>query len=191
MRDVVEMVLALVSMIVMLGFVLGMLRPKWVRQESRGGVGKVYGLGTLACFVVVGLVAEPVETVGAVANEAATEAEVQPASEPDPEPQPEPAVPAYAPMRADVAMNQLIVRVTNANDYPWRDCEVRINPGLLNNGWTQSVAAIAPGETIESGLMAFTRSGGERFNPATHAVETIAVSCRRAPDEYGYVSFDR
>lgn len=70
--------------------------------------------------------------------------------------------------------------VTNQGNQSWTDCEISINPGLFGGGWTQRVARIGAGESVQGGLMAFTRSGGERFNPVTHEVQEVTVYCHTA-----------
>jgi hypothetical protein len=67
--------------------------------------------------------------------------------------------------------------VTNQGEERWTNCRVEINPGIVRGGWSQSVAVIEPGQRVEGGLFAFTRSGGERFNPGTHVVESVTVQC--------------
>lgn len=70
-----------------------------------------------------------------------------------------------------------MIRITNTASVAWTDCEVELNAGIIRSGWSQAVSSIAPGETAEGGILAFTRSGGERFNPATHQIETVDVYC--------------
>ena len=68
--------------------------------------------------------------------------------------------------------------VINRDNFDWRDCKIAINSGIFGGGWTTNVARIATGDTVRGGILTFTRRGGERFNPATHAVETITVICQ-------------
>ncbi len=68
--------------------------------------------------------------------------------------------------------------VINRDNFDWRDCKIAINSGIFGGGWTTNVARIAAGDTVRGGILTFTRRGGERFNPATHAVETITVICQ-------------
>lgn len=70
------------TVILFFGFILGLLRPKWVGQETRGGVLKIYGLGTLL-FTIVFSSLEPDPEPGEAAEVAIVE-EVVPA-EPEPE----------------------------------------------------------------------------------------------------------
>ncbi len=68
--------------------------------------------------------------------------------------------------------------VINRDNFDWRDCKIAINSGIFGGGWTTNVARIAAGDTVRGGILTFTGRGGERFNPATHAVETITVICQ-------------
>ena len=79
-------------------------------------------------------------------------------------------------LNASVRRTGAQLLVENRDTFPWRNCEVEINPGR-GGGWSQRVAYVPAGETIRGGLLAFTREGGERFNPATHAIETVRVAC--------------
>jgi len=68
--------------------------------------------------------------------------------------------------------------VINRDYFDWRDCKIAINSGIFGGGWTTPVARIAAGDTVRGGIATITRRGGERFNPATHTVETITLICQ-------------
>lgn len=87
-------------------------------------------------------------------------------------------------LSATVRMSGMQLHVTNDDVFTWTDCVIDINGGI-RSGFTQRIARIAAGETVSGGLMAFTRSGGERFNPITHAVESVSVRCG-TPQGRGY-----
>lgn len=84
---------------------------------------------------------------------------------------------AATPLSATVRFTGTQLQVTNRDDFPWTDCRLEINPGIVRGGWSASAARIGPGETVSGGVMTFTRSGGERFNPLTHQVESASVAC--------------
>jgi hypothetical protein len=70
------------------------------------------------------------------------------------------------------------VHITNRSDEGWTDCRMDINPGLVRSGWRQTVSRIGAGETVSGSLLAFRRSDGRRFDPATHDVQRLRVTCR-------------
>lgn len=80
-------------------------------------------------------------------------------------------------LRGAIYLSNTQVHVRNDDAFAWTNCSVSINPGIVRSGWSQDVARIAPGEIITGGLMAFTRSGGERFQPSQYVVETVGLSC--------------
>jgi hypothetical protein len=80
-------------------------------------------------------------------------------------------------LNAAARVDNAQLHLTNNDPFPWTDCSVELNSGTIRAGWSQNVGRIPAGETVSSGLMAFTRSGGERFNSFTHAVESIHVDC--------------
>jgi len=69
------------------------------------------------------------------------------------------------------------LHLTNRDSYPWRNCKIELNSGVIRGGFSTSTTRIDAGETVTAGLMTFTKSGGERFNPMTHAVENVYVHC--------------
>lgn len=80
-------------------------------------------------------------------------------------------------LNAQVRKTATQVFVTNDDSFAWTNCSVELNAGVISSGWSQQVGRIEPGEEVSGGLMAFTRSGGERFNPGSHVVETVDVHC--------------
>jgi hypothetical protein len=70
---------------------------------------------------------------------------------------------------------QIVVK--NGDVFAWTSCTIELNGGVARSGWIQEIGRVGPGETVAGGLMAFTRSDGERFNPGAYAVVQVAVSC--------------
>ena len=64
------------------------------------------------------------------------------------------------------------ILVTNNNGFAWSNCEIQVN-----DGFTQEIARIDPGQQAAGGLMAFTRRDGERFQPSLYAVKNVAIDC--------------
>jgi hypothetical protein len=96
--------------------------------------------------------------------------------------------PAPAPssdLRARLRLTATQLHVTNLDTHDWTDCTIE-----LNNSYTQRIARIEAGGTVEGGLMAFTNRRAERFNPRTHAVQNASVRCsvpgRRLATYHGY-----
>ncbi|ELA8010789.1 hypothetical protein Q4K78_004513 [Vibrio parahaemolyticus] len=56
-----DVFLSLLFIVVLFAFVAGLIKPAWIKQETRGRVLKFYGLGMLALLLLIGLVADPVE----------------------------------------------------------------------------------------------------------------------------------
>jgi hypothetical protein len=85
----------------------------------------------------------------------------------------EPPAPRERPtLNAAAQKSATQITVTNEDTVAWSACRVEIN-----SRWTAQMGDLAPGERATAGLMTFTRSGGERFNPSTHAVENLTVRC--------------
>ncbi|EGG0282947.1 DUF4875 domain-containing protein [Salmonella enterica] len=71
-----DVFLSLLFIVVLFAFVAGLIKPAWIKQETRGRVLKFYGLGMLALLLLIGLVADPVEQAPAVAKGVAHEYQV-------------------------------------------------------------------------------------------------------------------
>lgn len=116
MREAAEGLLALVSVAVLAALIVGLVRPRWVKQESRGGVAKIYGLATLACFIVIGVIAEPVETAETGAASEAVEEVPEPTAE-------------------DVLRDQLADVLGRSNRDAARLREVSVSPTITTVEW--------------------------------------------------------
>lgn len=92
-------------------------------------------------------------------------------------PPPNPAAQTVRDLNATVRKNAIQIDVTNNETRGWSDCKIEINPGIVRGGWAQRIAVIPAGQTVNGGLMAFTKSNGERFDPAEYAVQSITVRC--------------
>lgn len=64
------------------------------------------------------------------------------------------------------------VQVTNEGATDWTDCRM-----TLNDEWTRTASRIGAGATVTAGIATFTRGDGQRFNPFTHEVRSLGVSC--------------
>lgn len=135
---------------------------------------------TVALFAVgmLGLGA----VLGSVGGSAPTEAAPPPVAEaPTAAPEIEAAPLPPDSLRADIRITGAGVFIRNLNDYEWRDCQIAVNPRLLDSGWTQRVARVTAGAEVAGGLAAFTNGEGARFNPDTHSVKAISVVCAETP----------
>lgn len=103
-------------------------------------------------------------------------------SDSDPPSAPEPRTS----LEAEVRRLGAEVQITNLDEGPWTNCTVEINPGVIRGGYSQRGISVGPGETISRGLGTFTAGGGERFNPNTHAVETVALRCNTPTGRRAY-----
>lgn len=83
----------------------------------------------------------------------------------------------------DVQDGQIVVR--NRDSFDWVDVKIALNPGVLRGGWSLPVARIPSGSEWRGGLMAFTKGGGQRFDPFTHAVEHVSISCYSTEPDHG------
>src|SRR5690606_4295938 len=81
------------------------------------------------------------------------------------------------PLQALIEIRDGQLRMTNLEEGVWQSCRISINTGVVRGGWTTDVARIAPGATVAGGLMTFVKSDGERFNPFTHAVQSVSLAC--------------
>lgn len=66
-----DVFLSLLFIVVLFAFVAGLIKPAWIKQETRGRVLKFYGLGMLVLLLLIGLVADPVEQAPANSEMAA------------------------------------------------------------------------------------------------------------------------
>ena len=71
--------------------------------------------------------------------------------------------------------------ITNKDDYDWNDCKVEVNSGYSMRG-----KKFSAGETYTVGLMQFVDKNGKRFNPFTHKVESIYLSCKNEDGQSTY-----
>lgn len=87
------------------------------------------------------------------------------------------SAPAVQELNASVRKSALQVEVTNRSAQGWTNCKVDLNPGIIRGGWAQRIASIPAGQTVNGGLLAFTKPDGERFNPAEYVLKSVRVSC--------------
>jgi hypothetical protein len=94
------------------------------------------------------------------------------------------ALVACAPAAPAPQINAKIVQVgsefiiQNNDAFDWTNCKIDVNSGNFGGGgYKLAVQAIRPGESkiIDTSNMA--NDSGERFNPVTHIVQKIVVTC--------------
>jgi hypothetical protein len=87
-------------------------------------------------------------------------------------------------LNVEVHVTDTELIVLNRSAERWTNCTLEIHSVIIDRRgqgqltrWSKGPVTIRPGETVRRGLMSFTTSGGERFNPFTRAVESVFVQC--------------
>jgi hypothetical protein len=95
-----------------------------------------------------------------------------PASEPEAE--------ELAPeLSAGVESTSSQVSITNNDTFPWTNCLMELNTGVVPNrgGFYSYAATIAPGAEVERAFGDFTMSGGTRFDTVTRTAQDMLMLC--------------
>lgn len=66
------------------------------------------------------------------------------------------------------------VKVTNMDDFAWTEVELRLNPGVAS-AYEYHLSELKPGESATIGLLNFTKSNGDRFNPFQSSVKELHI----------------
>ena len=77
---------------------------------------------------------------------------------------------------AEVRWSAIALRVANQDSFTWSDVSIRINAGAFSNGYQIHRGTVAPGDVLTVPFQDFVNSNAERFNPFTHAVQSIMIS---------------
>ena len=72
--------------------------------------------------------------------------------------------------------------ITNKNDYDWTNVKMEINSGIIRSGYVLRANRIAAGRTYTVGASQFAKSDGERFNPFSHKLMNVTITC----DDWGF-----
>lgn len=65
--------------------------------------------------------------------------------------------------------------ISNEDLYDWNDVQLKINYGVIDDGFTLSVPRIGKGQTYSVGALQFAKSDGQRFNPLQYKANKIMV----------------
>jgi len=95
----------------------------------------------------------------------------QPASAPEPSPEP----PSLS-VKANI--NGELISIKNADRFAWQDCVAKINPPVFSfSSFSLKLGDLKAGNSIMVAASDFTQSDGERFNPVTHEVQSLYITC--------------
>lgn len=72
--------------------------------------------------------------------------------------------------------------ISNHNNFDWTNVKLEINSGIIRGGHTLRVGRMSAGQKYTVGAAQFSKSDGERFNPFTHKVKNITITC----DDFGF-----
>ena len=67
--------------------------------------------------------------------------------------------------------------ISNNNDFDWTNVKLEINSGLIRGGYTSREGGMSAGQTYTVGAAQFSKADGERFNPFTHKVKSMIITC--------------
>ena len=90
----------------------------------------------------------------------------------------------------DVILNAKIFKsdtqliLENNDAFDWSNVEV-----TLNDDWSYKTSIIKSNSKLNIGLLLFTKSDGEKFNPFKYAPKHITISCK-ADGKIGFTSAD-
>lgn len=88
---------------------------------------------------------------------------------------PSKALPA---LNASVRFTGTQVLVTNEGPEEWRDVQLAINSGILDDGFTLNAGAIQAKRTYTVGILQFSNDEGQRFNPLTLKPQKFRIRAR-------------
>jgi hypothetical protein len=75
--------------------------------------------------------------------------------------------------------------IANADKYDWTNVRIKVNAGLLNNGYYLDTYTLKAGSVYTVGSMQFAKSDGTRFNPFQMKPRKVEISCD-TPKGSGY-----
>jgi len=90
--------------------------------------------------------------------------------------------PKRADLDATVVFTGTQFVISNNNDFDWTNVKLEINSGLIRGGYTLRAGRMSAGQTYTVGAAQFSKADGERFNPFTHKVKNITITC----DDFGF-----
>jgi len=93
-----------------------------------------------------------------------------------------PSKPKRPDLNATVVFTGSQFVISNHNNFDWTNVKLEINSGIIRGGYTLRVGRMSAGQTYTVGAAQFSKSDGERFNPFTHKVKNITITC----DDFGF-----
>jgi len=125
----------------------------------------VISIGGLVFFIIL--------AVGSVDSDSVD----RPSSSPS-----KPSKPQRPDLDATVVFTGTQFVISNHNNYDWTNVKLEINSGIIRGGYTLRAGRISAGQTYTVGAAQFSKSDGTRFNPFTHKVKNITITC----DDFGF-----
>jgi hypothetical protein len=75
-------------------------------------------------------------------------------------------------------MNGELISIKNTDGFAWQDCVAIINPPLFSfSKFRLKFGDLKAGHSTMVAASDFTKSDGERFNPITHEVQSLFITC--------------
>lgn len=87
-------------------------------------------------------------------------------------------------LKTDISKSASIIQLKNNDTFPYKKANVEIN-----GKYKYRCKKLDPGQTIEIGLLNFSDSDGNRFNPLLQKVLSVTVSCNvaeKGSDDYKF-----
>ena len=80
-------------------------------------------------------------------------------------------------LKAEVVFTNSNLTVKNLDSFDWSNCKIKINYGILSDGYRISDISIKAGAKQSFELKSFTNSDSHRFNPNLIAFEKVNIFC--------------
>ena len=81
-------------------------------------------------------------------------------------------------LNVSVHCSQLIVTVTNNEEWGMSRVKIKLNPGIIGSGYVYERGLFPTGETLTLPVNEFVNSKHERFDPSKFKVEKIAIEAK-------------
>jgi hypothetical protein len=88
-----------------------------------------------------------------------------------------PRKPARPDLDARVVFTGTQFVIGNNNDFDWTNVKIEINSGLIRGGYVLHASCIKANSVYTVGAAQFAKSDGERFNPFSHKVLNVTITC--------------
>jgi hypothetical protein len=88
-----------------------------------------------------------------------------------------PSKPARPDLDASVVFTGTQFVIGNNNNFDWTNVKIEINSGLIRGGYILRTNRIEANSVYTVGAAQFAKTDGERFNPFSHKVMNVTITC--------------